>query len=74
MPDLVELLDVTAKRWRTGQHAYGAISWQGFRHHRGDMTAAEAEVERAICSQDFLRAADVVEFFIRPEVSGAAGA
>jgi hypothetical protein len=62
--NLAELLDVAARRWRLGQNAYGAVSWEGYRQHRVAVHPLDAEVERAIAAQDFLRAADVVEFGI----------
>lgn len=66
--NLVELLDVTAKRWRLGQNAYGSVSWEGYRQHRAMVHPLDFEVERAIGAQDFLRAADVVEFGIAPSL------
>jgi hypothetical protein len=40
------------------------VSWEGYRQHRVAVHPLDAEVERAIAAQDFLRAADVVEFGI----------
>lgn len=63
------LLERAARFWRTGQNAFGVVSWKSYEATRGQAIQREDEVTAAIEAQDFLRAADVIEFGLLPELT-----
>ena len=62
-----ELLDRAITFWRIGWYAWAAVSWTAFRI-KSPPGLFIGEVQSAIDAGDWLKAADIAQFKIRPTI------
>lgn len=66
--NLPELLVRAILFMRSGQCAYGCLSWNAFLNHRDKKNENYIDkVHAAMGKSDYIQAADVIEYFIAPQ-------
>ena len=68
---VLDLLDRSWRFWRLGMNAMGCISYQAFLNHK-ECRDSELllEVNEAVRRGDFIRAADTLQYLVRPAYAG----